>query len=235
METARRWTAAAGILAGALPAAAHGELGPSARRLLSGLGVEVAANTERLSVPDEARGTLIVANHLSWLDIIAALAVEPTGFLAKAELRRWPVVGRVAARAGTRFVDRGTLRGLPAVVAGLSATLAAGRSVLVFPEGTTWCGRCGSGGPFRRAAFQAAIDAGAPIRPVTFAYHQAGRPSTVASFVGDDTLFDSLRRITRARDLRIDLTAHPPFAPDGDRRELAARAQAVITGEPVHV
>ncbi|TNC28535.1 1-acyl-sn-glycerol-3-phosphate acyltransferase [Amycolatopsis alkalitolerans] len=219
----RRWR---GALAASGSAARGGELRSSARRLLTELGVEVVTDAERLSVPG-ARGTLIVANHLSWLDIVAALAIEPTAFLAKREVGRWPVVGGLARRCGTRFIDRHQLRGLPAVVVDVASTLRSGRSVLVFPEGTTWCGSHG-GGTFRRAAFQAAIDARAPIRPVTLGYRQGGEPSTVASFVGEDTLLNSLRRVVRARDLRVEVEVHEAFEPYADRRELAARAEAAV-------
>ncbi|HVV11128.1 lysophospholipid acyltransferase family protein [Amycolatopsis sp.] len=225
----RRWQAVTSVLAGTSAAVRRRELGAQARRLLSELDIDLSANTDRLSVPGE-RGTLLVANHVSWLDIVAALAIEPVGFLAKREMREWPVLGGVAVRCGTTFIDRDELRGLPFVVSDLTSLLLSGRSVLVFPEGTTWCGHCRSadglpGGVFRRAAFQAAIDASALIRPVTFEYHQGGEPSTVASFVGTDTLFTSLRRVVRADGLGVRVTAQPAFAPDGDRRALAARAR----------
>ncbi|KAA9164895.1 1-acyl-sn-glycerol-3-phosphate acyltransferase [Amycolatopsis acidicola] len=228
----RRWQAVTSVLAGASAAVRRGDLRTPARRLLSELDIDLTTDTDRLSVPGE-RGTLLVANHVSWLDIVAALAVEPVGFLAKREMRQWPVLGGVAVRAGTTFIARDELRGLPFVVSDLTSLLLSGRSVLVFPEGTTWCGRCRSadgvpGGAFRRAAFQAAIDASALIRPVTFEYRQGGEPSTVASFVGADTLFTSMRRVARADGLEVRVTAHPAFAPDGDRRELAARARAGV-------
>lgn len=226
MQAVRRWRGALTVLAGAGAAVRDGGLRPPAKRLLAELGVQVATDTDRLSAPG-GRGTLIVANHVSWLDIIAALTVEPTAFLAKREVGRWPLVGGLARRCGTMFIGRNDLRGLPEVVGKLAATLRSGRSVLVFPEGTTWCGRHG-GGVFRRAAFQAAIDADAPVRPVTFGYLQGDEPSTVASFVGEDTLLASLRRVTRASDLRVRVTAHEPFEPFGDRRELAARAELVV-------
>ncbi|HJQ46796.1 MAG TPA: lysophospholipid acyltransferase family protein [Amycolatopsis sp.] len=215
----RRQAAATSVLAGSLR---RHDLREPAQGLLDALGVGLAANTDRLSVPG-ARGTLIVANHVSWLDIVAALAVEPAAFLAKHDVRAWPVIGSLAARCGTVFVDRRTMRRLPEVVAALAEKLRRGRSVVVFPEGTTWCGACGPG-VFRRAAFQAAIDADAPIRPVTLEYDQAGEPSTIAAFVGADPLPASVRRVARARDLRIRLTAQPAFAADADRRALAARA-----------
>ncbi|WP_236789819.1 1-acyl-sn-glycerol-3-phosphate acyltransferase [Amycolatopsis sp. GM8] len=225
MQTVRRWRGALAMLARTASTLRDGEFRAPARRLLTELGVEVATDADQLSVPG-ARGTLVVANHVSWLDIVAALAIEPVAFLAKREVGRWPMIGRIARRAGTRFISRDELRGLPGVVADLADTLRSGRSVLVFPEGTTWCGRYG--GVFRRAAFQAAIDAEAPIRPVTFAYRQGDEPSTIAAFVGDDTLVNSLRRVTRARDLRVVISAHEAFAPVGDRRALAARAEAEV-------
>ncbi|NKQ55085.1 1-acyl-sn-glycerol-3-phosphate acyltransferase [Amycolatopsis sp. K13G38] len=219
----RRWAAVTSVLTGA---SRRADLRTSARRLLDELGIGLSTNSERLSVPGET-GTLVVANHVSWLDIVAAIAVEPTAFLAKHEVRTWPLIGSLAARCGTVFVDRREMRRLPEAVAGIAATLRAGRSVVVFPEGTTWCGRCGPG-EFRRAAFQAAIDAGAPIRPVTLEYRQDGEPSTAAAFVGDETLATSLNRISRADGLEVRLTAHPALDPDGDRRELAARAELSV-------
>lgn len=214
----------------------EGDPSASSRRLLRTLDVESVANTDRFSV-DGPTGTLVVANHLSWLDIPAFLAVEPMTFLAKREVTNWPVIGAFAQRAGTVFIDRGALRPLPDCVARLAATLRSGRSVMVFPEATTWCS---GGGPFRRAPFQAAIDAGAPVRPVTISYAQAGRPSTVAAFVGDDGLTTSIGRVTRASGLSVELIAHAALPPEGDRRELAALAERTVRmserqREPAHV
>ncbi|MCZ0973951.1 lysophospholipid acyltransferase family protein [Streptomyces albulus] len=98
-------------------------------------------------------GTLIVLNHISWLDIVALLAVEPAVLLAKREVGGWPLVGGLAQRAGTHFIDRTHPRRLPRTVAELSALLAAGRSVAVFP-------RPPPGAPPTRAA-----SAGPPSRP----------------------------------------------------------------------
>ncbi|MEU0633075.1 lysophospholipid acyltransferase family protein [Streptomyces sp. NPDC005989] len=114
-------------------------------------------------------GTLVVANHISWLDIPLLAAVLPGRMLAKSEIRGWPLLGPLAARGGTLFVERDRLRALPTTVRTIGAALRGGSRVVVFPEGTTWCGR-GPGGRFAPAAFQAAIDADAAIRPVRIAY-----------------------------------------------------------------
>ncbi|WP_372493315.1 lysophospholipid acyltransferase family protein [Prauserella halophila] len=173
-------------------------------------------------------GTLVVANHVSWLDIPVLLALEPVTFLAKREVARWPFVGRQARRMGTLLLDRWSLRGLPATVDAVAERLRAGETVAVFPEATTWCSS--PGGPFRRAVFQAAIDVGAPVRPVTLSYRQRGAPSTVAAFVGDDGLAASLARVVRARDLSVHVDVGRHLEPVGDRRTLARRAQHAVQG-----
>ncbi|MCX5107676.1 1-acyl-sn-glycerol-3-phosphate acyltransferase [Streptomyces sp. NBC_00378] len=114
-------------------------------------------------------GTLVVANHISWLDIPLVAAVFPGRMLAKSEIRGWPLLGPLAALGGTLFVERDRLRALPTTVRTIGAALRGGSRVVVFPEGTTWCGR-GPGGRFAPAAFQAAIDADAEVRPVRIAY-----------------------------------------------------------------
>ncbi|MEU5688967.1 1-acyl-sn-glycerol-3-phosphate acyltransferase [Streptomyces venezuelae] len=206
-----------------------------ARAVLGALGVGVervegSPSAERVpfSVRADGVGTLVVANHISWLDVVALLAVEPVSVLAKREVGRWPVVGALARRAGTRFIDRdGSPRGLPCLVAELADALRAGTSVLVFPQATTWCSV--TGGRFRRAAFQAAVDAGAPVRPVTVEYRQGGGPSTAAAFLGEEDFTASLRRVAGARGLSVRVTASTALW-GTDRRVLAAAARRAVLG-----
>lgn len=173
---------------------------------------------------------LVVANHLSWIDVLALHATGPVRMQAKHEVATWPVLGPLAARTGALFVDRGGLRALPATVAETADALRAGAVVAVFPEGTTWCGT--AAGEFRRAAFQAAIDADVPVRPVAFSLRRPDGGTTAAgAFVGDQTLWDSLCRVLRAPGLVCDLTLLPALAPaSGDRRALAAAAAAAVSG-----
>lgn len=231
----RRAAAFARVLASAV---ASGERIADSRTLrayagavLGSLGVRLEADGPRLGVfaSPGAPGTLIVANHISWLDVIALLAVEPATVLAKREIAGWPVIGPMVRRAGTRFIVRESLRQLPETVGALTALLRAGHSVLVFPEGVTRCS--GTDGRFRRATFQAAIDAGAPVRPVTIGYTQHGAPSTVAAFVGEDGFGATLRRVFAAGGLTVQVRAHAPVIPVpgvDDRRTLAERAQAAV-------
>ncbi len=172
-------------------------------------------------------GTLVVANHVSWLDVVALQALRPMRMLAKAELRCWPVLGLLAARAGTLFIERGRLTGLRAAVDRIAGALTAGSVVGVFPEGTTWCGR--SGGRHRPAVFQAALDSGARVQPVALRFRSgSGQPTTAAAFVGDATLLQSVRQVARARGLTVEVTVFPAIRAAGHRRDLAERCAAAI-------
>ncbi|MDQ8706414.1 lysophospholipid acyltransferase family protein [Streptomyces sp. LHD-70] len=230
LATARRYAAFGQVVAGALASPSATRDGQAvrdrARALLTSLDVHLDAGDVPLTVP--GTGTLVVADHISWLDIVALLACEPVTLVAKREVGRWPVVGPLARRVGTCFIDRGSLRALPQAVDRVREFLAAGRTVAVFPQGTTWCSAAGGG--FRRAMFQAAIDARVPVRPVTLSYLQYGRPSAVAGFLGDEGFVPSLHRVAQADGLAVRIRAHAPLptGPGSDRRELAAAAQESV-------
>ena len=185
----------------------------------------------RLRVTGElgAGGELLAVNHLSWIEVLAVGSLRPVCPVAKREMGDWPVIGGAARRAGALFVDRAGLRGLPGTIAATAAALRAGADVAVFPEGTTWCGA--AAGPFRRAVFQAAIDAGAPVRPVAAVLRGPdGRPAPAAAFIGEQTLWDSLLQVLRMPALDCELTVLPALPPVGDRRELARRAGEAVAG-----
>jgi 1-acyl-sn-glycerol-3-phosphate acyltransferase len=172
----------------------------------------------------DSGAVLVTSNHLSWLDIPAILAVQPMRVVAKSDVRDWPVLGFLAARAGSIFIDRRRLRRLPGTVAEIAGTLRRGQSVLVFPEGSTWCGR--EAGAFRPATLQAAVDAAVPVRPLTLHYVLAdGSATTVAAWVGADTLLASVWRIVSTRDLRVRVEVRQLLETTGrTRRELAVAA-----------
>ncbi|MEU0370725.1 lysophospholipid acyltransferase family protein [Streptomyces sp. NPDC006283] len=195
------------------------------RAVLRAFGVRVRVRV--IGVPHDRRAALVVANHISWLDIPLVAAVLPGRMLAKSEVRGWPVLGPLAALGGTLFVERDRLRTLPGTVASMAAALRGGARVVVFPEGSTWCGR--GQGPFRHAAFQAALDAGAAVQPVHITY----LPTGAAAFVGDDPLLASLRRVAAAGGLTAEIRLLPPILPGAfpDRRSLARAAQLAVARE----
>ncbi|MEU6372675.1 lysophospholipid acyltransferase family protein [Streptomyces sp. NPDC046909] len=177
-------------------------------------------------------GLLLVANHISWLDIPLLAAVRPARMLAKREIRQWPVAGAAASR-GALFIDRDRLRALPDTVARITRALRAGQAVAVFPEGSTWCGR--AQGTFRRAVFQAALDARVPVQPVRLRYRLAGgADSTAPAFVGEDTLLASVWRVVSARGLvaEVEVLDVIPAGRHPDRRSLARAAQPTVSPQP---
>ncbi|WP_447003939.1 lysophospholipid acyltransferase family protein [Saccharothrix isguenensis] len=180
------------------------------------------------------RGVLVVSNHVSWLDELAIDAVQPIRLVAKRDIRDWPVLGRLITAARTVYLDRERLSLLPATVAELAAALRDGAAVGIHAEGTTWCGV--ASGRYRPALFQAALDAGVPVRPVVLRYLQDSAPSTRPAFVGSDSLVDSMRRVLRSRGLVVEVHVLDEVAPGraATRRELAAlvqqEAERVLTG-----
>jgi 1-acyl-sn-glycerol-3-phosphate acyltransferase len=200
------------------------------RALLAGLGVRLRVHRTAPAEPTATgAGTLLVSNHISWLDILLVVAVRPGRMLAKTEVGGWPLLGPLVARAGTIFLDRERLSALPGTVAAVRAALARGERVVVFPEGSTWCGR--AIGRFRPAFFQAAVDAGAVVQPMALRYRMSdGTPTTAAAFVGDDGLVASLGRVLSARGLVVEAVFAPPIAagPHAGRRELARAAHAAV-------
>jgi 1-acyl-sn-glycerol-3-phosphate acyltransferase len=214
-----RLAALVGVLLSALvlvPLLRHAAARAVSRGILTALGVDLVWRG-----PAPRPGSLLVANHVSWLDVVALLAVTPVRLVAKHDVRAWPAVGALAARTGSIFVDRTRPKRLPATVAEVTAMLRSGRSVAVFPEGTTFCGA--ERGRFRPAVFQAAVDAGAPVVPVAIRYGSAH-----AAFVGADTLWSSVRRVAGLRGLTVTLVGSPALRPEpgADRRVLARAAQA---------
>lgn len=228
-ERARRWARISGVLAAA--PAPRGRGGPaSAERALVAMGVTVEHHGPAVPWPSTGPGRLIVANHISWLDDVALLALLPgVRPVAKAEVADWPVVGRSARRTGTVFLDRARLRSLPGTVQEVAGILRAGESVLVHPEGTTACGT--ELGRFRPAFFQAAVDADAPVCPLVLRYRVGdGNGTAVAGYFGDDSLLNSMRRVVATAGLVLEVHHLPALQPGTDRRALAALAEYAIAG-----
>lgn len=174
-------------------------------------------------------GVLVVAGHVSWVDVFVIGAVLPGTFVAKAEMLRWPGLGAVARLVKVIPIDRTSLRRLPGVVRTVADRLRCNHTVVAFPEGTTWCGR--AHGEFRPAMFQAAIDAQRAVQPLRLSYHHRdGELSTVPAYIGQDTLWASLRRIIAARRTVVRVGVESLQLPGGDRRELAARCQRAVRG-----
>lgn len=219
-QTVRLVAAALVLLSGFLlvPLFRGAALRGVSRAMLAAFGVRVVRRG-----PELRPGSLVVANHVSWLDIVVLLASSPVRLVAKGEVGGWPAIGLLTKLSGAIFIDRSRPKTLPGTVAEVAAALKAGRTVAAFPEGTTHCGT--SQGRFRPALFQAAVDAGAPVVPASIIYD-----TTAAAFIGDDTLWDSLRRVAALRSLTVTLVTAPALRPAAaaNRKILARAAQSSL-------
>lgn len=196
-----------------------------ARKLLQRLGVDLAI----VGTPAPSGPMLLVSNHISWLDIVALHAACHCRFVAKADVRRWPLIGTLASGGDTLYVERRSRRDAMRVVHQMVQALKDGDVLAVFPEGTT-----GDGSevlPFHANLIQAAISAGAPVQPVALQYldGESGSAGAAVSYVGDDSLLGSIWRTIRARDLRTVVTFGTPQLADGrDRRAWAQDLREAI-------
>lgn len=154
------------------------------------------------------RNALVASNHISWSDIPILGSLTPVLFLSKAEVGQWPVIGWLAREAGTLFIKRGGGKARR-IRRAIAEKLAAGESILIFPEATTSCGLTVL--PFHGLLLGAAADSGVPIQPVTISYRRNGRPDHLAPFVGEDTFHGHIVTMLRHRPAQVDVLFHRPI------------------------
>jgi 1-acyl-sn-glycerol-3-phosphate acyltransferase len=174
-----------------------------------------------------APGALLLLNHVSWVDVFVLAAVLPARFVAKSEIRAWPLAGWLARSVGTLFIERGRRHAVHRVNQAVTARLRGGQSIAIFPEGTTTDGRQLL--RFHSNLVQSALEAGAPVVPVALQYHQHGAASLAAAYIGEMNLAESLLRILIAPRLavRVQLLEAVPCA-GATRQAIAAQARAAI-------
>jgi 1-acyl-sn-glycerol-3-phosphate acyltransferase len=166
------------------------------------------------------RHGLIVTNHISWLDVFVLNAVVPMRFVAKSEVRHWPVIGWLCARAQTIFLERGKARSAARINVQLVELLQHGECLAVFPEGTTTDGT--QVAHFHSSLLQPAIDAGALLHPIAIRYQDSGGVHSMASAYIDEMSFGaSMWNILNTPELHVRLMVTPSLvAQDMDRRSL---------------
>lgn len=169
---------------------------------------------------------LLVANHVSWVDAIAIHALMPCGFLAKDSLRGWPIVGDLIGRTGGVFVQRGNPFDLQRALDAIDAALTGGRSICVFPEGTTTDGSTVL--PFFTLVFELAAQRGADVVPIGVRYLQAGAPSRIPAWVGDEAFVPSLFRIAATGELAVEVIVGDRLDRAPERHVAAERARGAV-------
>jgi 1-acyl-sn-glycerol-3-phosphate acyltransferase len=196
------------------------------RRLIGICGVRVAPGVSSALVH-----AMVVSNHVSWLDIFVINALHPCRFVAKAEIRDWPMLGWLAAKAGTVFIARGQRRDLRHIFKDLVQRLQAGERIAFFPEGTT--ASQGQLLPFHANLFEAAIDAKVPVQAFALSYVDArGQAHPAVEFIGDMTFARSMVAILSGTEITARLVCLAPIDTDGaHRRDVAQAAHRAVAAQ----
>lgn len=222
------------IISGLIQSAIYPHLGQQAQwrmaqrwsaKLLSILSIRL--RHRGTTPPVESQRVMLAANHVSWLDVYSIITVCPARFVAKAEIRSWPLLGWLSRNAGTLFIERAKRSDTARINEHIGNALMIGDRVAVFPEGTT-----GNGMELRHfhaSLLQPATSTGAMLYPVAIRYMDpTGEPSKVAPYVGI-TLLESLRRILKQPWIQVELIFADPIDCSGkNRRELARSAEHAI-------
>ena len=192
---------------------------------LFGLQIEVIGRIPR-------RG-LIVANHLSYVDILVLSAITPCVFVAKADVARWPVLGMLARIAGTIFIDRTRRQAVAGVNVRVEAAIRAGVGIVVFPEGTSSDGRTVL--PFKASLLEPSCQAGCPLTPAALSYRlDGGSVEDEVCYWGDMVLLPHLFRLFQQRHIFARVVFGETFQQTASRKERAAalREQIAQLREP---
>ena len=181
--------------------------------------------------PINTTGVMFVANHISWSDIHALNSKIPLRFIAKSEIRSWPVFGYLVEKANTLFIDRSKKQEAAKIVNITAASLMSGDNLCFFPEGTTTDGKQVL--PFKSSVLQAAIEADSTIWPVAIRYvNLDGSINTNMAYAGETALIESMLQVVKQRHASVELHFLKPIDSAGnDRRHLTQAAYDAIVAK----
>jgi len=195
-----------------------------ARGMLAVIGIEVRVKGHPATGP-----VLMAANHISWLDILVMHAACHCRFVAKSEIRGWPLLGTLTTGGGSLYIERSSNRDALRVVHQMAEALQQGHVLAVFPEGGTGDGITLL--PFHANLLQAAISVNAPIQPIALQFIDAHTHdiSLAPCYRDNDTLIGSLWRTLCAPPLLAQVRYGDKQTADGrNRREWALELQSTV-------
>ena len=197
-----------------------------ARKLLRILNILLSIHGARPL--EDARNLIVAANHISWVDIFVINATHPSRFIAKAEIRDWPIAGWLSDKAGTIFIRRTRRSDTAKINETMHNVLAEGATIGFFPEGTTTSGDKLL--KFHSSLFEPAVANTATIAPAAIRYRASdGEPSAAVAFIGELSFAESIAMIISEKSMIAEITFAPQIEAAGlSRRELALNSEAAI-------
>jgi len=202
------------------------------QRTLDVLGIQVVCDAPLTRHDPDVMPRLWVANHVSWIDALIIQTIQPSIFVAKAEVKRWPIVGSIASGCGVVFVNRGSPSSARRMVDELSSALHHGYCVAGFPEGTSSEGT--SVKLFHGNLFEAAIHHNIHVQPLAIRYTDpnTGHLCLKAAFIGDIGFVQSLHQVMTAKGIQAKVQVCDVLSPEGhSRRTLAQLSQRSISSQ----
>jgi 1-acyl-sn-glycerol-3-phosphate acyltransferase len=197
------------------------------------LGIQVVHETPLVPMVHEGVPRLLVANHVSWVDALIIQTIQPSIFVAKSEVKSWPIVGSIATGCGVVFVDRGSPSSARRMVDELSSALHHGYCVAGFPEGTSSEGTSVS--LFHANLFEAAINHNIQVQPLAIRYTNphTGGLCMKAAFVGDIGFVQSLHQVMSSRcGIQAKVHVGDMLSPEGhSRRTLAHLSHRSVSSQ----
>mgnify|MGYP000107699412 CR=1 FL=1 len=197
------------------------------------LEIQVVHETPLTHLANEEAPRLLVANHVSWVDALIIQTIQPSIFVAKSEVKSWPIVGSIATGCGVVFVDRGSPSSARRMVDELSSALHHGYCVAGFPEGTSSEGSTVS--LFHANLFEAAINHNIQVQPLAIRYTnpQTGALCLKAAFIGDIGFVQSLHQVMSSRaGIQAKVYVGDMLSPEGhSRRTLAHLSHRSVSNQ----
>ena len=174
------------------------------------------------------QGTLLVSNHISWLDIIVIGQYLPAYFVAKSDILSWPIIGYLSKQGGTIFIRRGDKKHIKVTTEKMAWVLKQNSNIIAFPEGTTTKGDEVLG--FHASLFQSALLTRSAIQPVALQYQGVAKQQ--APFIGDDDFIPHLIRMLSLDKIEVRVCFLPVIKSSGrDRHSVSLEARKTISSE----
>jgi len=184
------------------------------------LDVQLSIN-QNLSLLLKKNHCLVVCNHISWLDIIILNSLHPLCFVAKDNIKHWPIINILAKACDTIFINRDSISGIRNISSIVEEMLLS-RSICIFPEGTSTNGTIVL--PFKSNLFQAAVDSKKNVLPIAIKYRKDNFPSLAPAYYGDVSLMQSILSVVGESCINAELTILPHINNSSDRKILSKKS-----------